>query len=164
MEALAERTFQRHHAQVYGYLRRRTGNPDQAEELTQEVFADAAAALARLSSPPSQMLAWLYTIAQRRFADEARRRRRSGSPVPLEEVVDELPAREYDPNIAKALRQAMWRLPPTGRRVVCMKLFEGRSFAEIASVLGTTQAAAKMRFSRALRALRADLERQGIEP
>jgi DNA-directed RNA polymerase specialized sigma24 family protein len=40
------------------------------------VFADAAAALARLSSPPSEMLAWLYTIAQRRFLDEPRRRRR----------------------------------------------------------------------------------------
>ena len=90
--------------------------------------------------------------------------RHAGSLVPLEEVVDELPARDYDPDIAKALRQAMWRLPAAQRRVVCMKLFEGRSFAEIASVLETTQAAAKMRFTRALRTLRADLERQGIEP
>jgi len=164
VEALAERTFQRHHAQVYRYLRRRTDSPDQAEELTQEVFADAAAALARLSSPPNEMLAWLYTIARRRFLDEARRRRRRGSLVPLEGVVEELPAREYDPSVTEALRQAMWRLPPAQRRVVCMKLFEGRSFAEIASVLETTQAAAKMRFTRALRTLRADLERQGIEP
>ena len=47
MEGLAEQAFRRHHAQIYRYLRRRTGDPDRAEDLAQEVFADAAAALSR---------------------------------------------------------------------------------------------------------------------
>ena len=57
--------------------RRKTGDPDRAEDLAQEVFADATAALSGGDFVPDSMLAWLYTIAQRRFADEARRRRRS---------------------------------------------------------------------------------------
>jgi DNA-directed RNA polymerase specialized sigma24 family protein len=45
-----------------------------------------------------------------------------------------------------------------------MKLIEGCSFAEIASLVGATEAAVKMRFQRGLRALREDLELQGIGP
>lgn len=164
MEALAERTVRHHQAQVYRYLRRRTGSADQAEELTQEVFADAAAALARLPSPPTEMLAWLYTIAQRRFIDQARRKQRRAIMVPLEEVAEALPALEHHPGTLNALRAAFLRLPEPQRQAVQLKLFEGRSFSEIADRLGTTQAAAKMRFARGLRGLRADLEQQGIGP
>ena len=63
MEGLAEQAFRRHHAQIYRYLRRRTGDPDRAEDLAQEVFADAAAALSRGDWEPDSMIAWLYTIA-----------------------------------------------------------------------------------------------------
>ena len=43
-----------------------------------------------------------------------------------------------------------------------MKLLEGRPFAEIARTIGTSEAAAKMRYSRALAALRVYLEAEGI--
>jgi DNA-directed RNA polymerase specialized sigma24 family protein len=43
-----------------------------------------------------------------------------------------------------------------------MKLLRGSSFADIANALVLTEAAAKMRFQRALTALRRDLEEQGI--
>ncbi|MBA3736534.1 MAG: sigma-70 family RNA polymerase sigma factor [Actinobacteria bacterium] len=59
---LAEEAFRRHSAQIYRYLLRRTGNESEAEELTQRVFADAAAALSS-SDPPDSLLAWLYAVA-----------------------------------------------------------------------------------------------------
>jgi RNA polymerase sigma-70 factor (ECF subfamily) len=164
VEGLAELAFRRHHAQIYRYLRRRTGDPDRAEDLAQEVFADAAAALSRGDSQPESMLAWLYTIAQRRFADEARRRRQSSDGVPLDDVLDELPAPDYGPYLAQALRQAIARLTPAQRQVVSMKLLRGSSFCDIANAIEATEPAAKMRFQRALTALRADLEQQGIGP
>jgi RNA polymerase sigma-70 factor (ECF subfamily) len=165
VEGLAELAFRRHHAQIYRYLRRRTGDPDRAEDLAQEVFTDAAAALARGDWQPESMLAWLYTIAQRRFADEARRSgRRSADGVPLDDIVEELPAREYGVDVAYALRQAISRLAPAQRQVVSMKLLRGSSFSEIASAMELSEAAAKMRFQRALTVLRADLEQQGIGP
>src|SRR6266545_2689056 len=107
VEGLAELAFRRHHAQIYRYLRRKTGDPDRAEDLAQEVFADAAAALARGDWEPESMIAWLYTIAQRRFADEGRRRRRSWDGVPLDDVLDELPAPDYGADVAHALRDAI---------------------------------------------------------
>ncbi|MGH2799418.1 MAG: RNA polymerase sigma factor [Thermoleophilaceae bacterium] len=164
MEGLAELAFRRHHAQIYRFLRRRTGDPDRADDLAQEVFADAAAALSRGDWQPESMLAWLYTIAQRRFADEARRMRRSADGVPLDDVLDELPAPDYGPDLAQALRAAISRLAPAQRQVVSMKLLRGSSFCDIASAIEVSEPAAKMRFQRALTVLRADLEQQGIGP
>src|SRR5262249_26866612 len=67
---VAEGAFRRHYEHVYRYVRRRTHDHHRAEDLTQQVFADAVAGLHESSSPT---LAWLYTVAKRRFADEARR-------------------------------------------------------------------------------------------
>jgi RNA polymerase sigma-70 factor, ECF subfamily len=164
VEGLAELAFRRHHAQIYRYLHRRTRDADRAEDLAQEVFADAAAALTGGDWRPTSMLAWLYTIAQRRFVDEARRRRHFADGVPLDNLLDELPAPEYGQDVACALREAISRLAPNHQLVIAMKLLRGSSFADIASALEVSEAAAKMRFQRALSVLRADLERQGIAP
>jgi DNA-directed RNA polymerase specialized sigma24 family protein len=45
-----------------------------------------------------------------------------------------------------------------------MKVFEGRSFAEIAVEVGATEEACRMRFSRGLASLRRQLERRGVTP
>jgi RNA polymerase sigma-70 factor, ECF subfamily len=164
VEGLAELAFRRHHAQIYRYLRRRTGDADRAEDLAQQVFADAAAALRKGDWQPASMLAWLHTIAQRRFADEARRRQYAATGVPLDDVLEDVPSPEYAEDVARALVDALSRLPQGQRQIVVLKLLRGSSFREIAHVLGVSEAAAKMRFQRALGALRRDLERQGICP
>ncbi len=162
MEGLAELAFRRHHAQIYRYLRRRTGDADRAEDLAQEVFADAAAALRNGDWRPDSMLAWLHTIAQRRFADEARRRRHFANGVPFDDVLEDVPAPEYDHDLARALVDALSRVSPGQRQIVAMKLLRGSSFSDIASAVGVSEAAAKMRFQRALATLRRDLEHRGI--
>jgi DNA-directed RNA polymerase specialized sigma24 family protein len=45
-----------------------------------------------------------------------------------------------------------------------MKLLEGRTFAEIAALVGASEPACKMRFARGLEAVRAQLREQGFEP
>ena len=156
---VAEQAFRRHYRQVYRYLRRRTGDHHRAEDLTQQVFADAVASLRETESPS---LAWLYTVAQRRFADEARRRAtgrrlgalRWGGSAEL----------EYGAEVAAALSKGIACLPEGQRQVVVLKLLRGASFAEIAMHLEVTPEAAKMRFVRALDALRDQLELEGVRP
>jgi len=153
-----ERAFRDHYAQVYRFIRRRTGDHERAEDIAQEVFAAAAERLPDFSDAAQSPLAWLYTVAKRRFADEARRRAREPA---LEPAAGSL---EYGPNVAATVQAAMGRLPEEQRQVLALKLLRGASFAEIGARLGTSQAAAKMRFVRALRALRAKLQKEGIEP
>ena len=164
MEGLAERAFRQYYGQVFRYLRRRTHDSNDAEELTQEVFADAAVTLARMSSPPASLLALLYTIAGRRFADHARRQSHLSHVVPLEGAADELQSRDYGSEVAGAIREAIAGLAVEQQLVLCLKLIEGCSFREIAGMVGATEAAVKMRFQRGLRLVRRELELQGIEP
>ncbi len=151
----AENAFRRHYDQVYRYLRWRTHDHHRAEELTQQVFTEAVGSLDETGDP---VLAWLYTVAKRRFADEVRRRGRQISPVATHEAL------EYPLGTAAALRAALERLPEGQRQVVILKLLRGARFVEIADSLGLTEAAAKMRFVRALEALRTELEQEGVTP
>ena len=160
MNDVAESAFRRHYEHVYRYVRRRTHDHHRAEDLTQQVFADAVTALPESATP---QLAWLYTVAQRRFADEARRdalaRRVSGLGV-----VAEAQTREYGSEVTAALHSAMDRLAPGQREVVVLKLLRGAKFAEVGERLGISSDAAKMRFVRALEALRSELEEEGLRP
>jgi len=150
-----DRAFRAHYGQVYRYLRRRTHDSDRAEDLAQQVFADAAATLPDFGPDAPSPLAWLYAVAQRRFADEARRRARD--PVTTAEPV------AYPEELTGTLVAAFGRLPEEQRTVLALKLIRGARFSEIAATLGIGEGAAKMRFARALAALREELEREGVE-
>ena len=162
-EDRAATTFREHRQTVYRYLLRRTSDHHEAEELTQRVFVDAAVALANAAFVPDSMLAWLYTVAERRLIDELRRRK-SASQMLREVARTPRPAivPEYGSSVVPALRSAIADLPVDQRSVVVMKILEEKTFAEIAAALATTEGACKMRFSRAVRTLRARLREESI--
>lgn len=160
----AAEAFERHYGSVYRFVRRRSPGRAEAEDLTQEVFAAAVAALgeARVESPPP--LSWLYTVAQRRLIDASRR----GRVLPVTAAAGEgEPASDepaYGSELAGSLARSVAELPDSQRVVVVAKLWEGRSLAEIADRLGTSEAACKMRFARGLAQLRDRLKEEGVEP
>ena len=162
----AGRAFRRHYEQIFHYLRRRTETRQEAEELAQAVFADAAERLGSFRPGSAPVLAWLYTVAQRRLADQARRAARSLETLGSVESVraHAVETTIYGPAVAQALKEALELLPLGQRQVVVLKLLEGRPFAEIASIVGASEAACKMRFARGLEALRAELAGRGVEP
>lgn len=161
-EQAAAAAFRQHRDQVFRYLLRKTGNALDAEELTQRVFVDAAAALRH--NRPNSLLAWLYAVAERRFIDEVRRRARFDASHSLEEIAAaERTDAAHVPEVRRALLQAVAGLPVDQQRVVVLKLFRGYSFAEIAREVGANEAACKMRFSRGISSVRESLSQQGIE-
>jgi RNA polymerase sigma factor (sigma-70 family) len=164
MEDLATSALQARYDEVLRFVRRHAPSDVEAEEITQSVFAEAAAQLemAKSSSPPP--IAWLYTVAQRRLIDAARRKRTRGATVPLRKDSEVIPEQRYGGEVAGALRQALAALPSTQREVVVLRLVEGRRFAEIAAQVGATEAACKMRFLRGLASVKDVFEKEGIEP
>jgi RNA polymerase sigma factor (sigma-70 family) len=158
---VSEAAFRDHYRRIYRFARRRTESHEQAEDVTQSVFTTAAEQLAasRLDAPPT--LAWLYTVAERRLIDEARRRDRRGTPLPLAETAAPV---EYGRDVAAGLRAALGALPQSQRDVVLLRLVGGRTFAEIGAELGVSEAGAKMRFARALATVRELLREEGLEP
>jgi RNA polymerase sigma-70 factor (ECF subfamily) len=157
--------WRRQYGSVYRFVRRRAPSREEAEDLTQEVFEAAISALgqARLDAetPP---LAWLYTVARRRLVDRLRAPTHARVVLDPEELSGADHERSYGPSIVNALIEGLGSLDETQRRVVVMKVFEGRSFAEIAAEVGATEEACRMRLSRGLAGLRRQLERKGVTP
>ena len=73
-------------------------------------------------------------------------------------------ATEYGVEVTAALQTAIGRLPEGQRQVLVLKLLRGLRFAEIGAKLELSPEAAKMRFVRALEALRDELEQEGVGP
>jgi RNA polymerase sigma-70 factor (ECF subfamily) len=146
-----EEAFVRYRRDLYRFLLRRTGSHADAEELTQQVFADAAASFAS-ADPPRSMRGWLYTVAERRLVDEVRRRARAAE-------VARVLAAERPPGgeAPEGVEEALARLPLLQRRLVFMRIVEERPYREIARELGCNEAACKMQLSRVLRRLRNEL-------
>jgi len=163
MDEFAIASYRRHYGNVYRFVRRRAANTQEAEDLTQEVFEAALAAFAdqRLIGEPT--LPWLYTVAERRLIGAWRR---SVKTQPLD--TDHTPAlplaESYGSRVAETLLVGLRHLPNAQRHVVVLKLFQGRDFAEIASRLGVSEEACRMRLSRGLATLRDHLKAEGVEP
>lgn len=163
-EEAVEETWRRQYEAIFRFVSRRTSSRQEAEDLTQEVFEDAVIALAKARiDAPSPPLAWLYTVARRRLIDRLRAKALPLIAFDGEESFAEAD-KPYGPALVEALVGALEELTDEQRRIVVLKLFEGRPFAEIAAITGVSEEACRMRFSRGLSRIRATLEQKGVNP
>jgi RNA polymerase sigma factor (sigma-70 family) len=121
-----------------------------AEDAAAEAFLAALEAYPRLR-PDSDVVAWLVTIAHRKALDVLRRRARHA--VPLAEIPDVGAAAE--PDLAdERLWQAVRALPDKQRHAVSYHYIADLAYAEVAAIMGTTEAAASRNAADGIKALR----------
>ena len=139
----------------------RTGSSDLAEDLTQDVFVDLL--LASRRRPPANTRAWLARVAQRRVADTIGSAvRERAARERLEAFSRGVPDGVLDRDDQLSIRECLARLPEPQRQILALRLQQGLSFAHCGRVLGMGEDAARMRFRRALHALRRELGRAGV--
>jgi RNA polymerase sigma-70 factor (ECF subfamily) len=148
-----------YYGEIYSFVRRRARSDRVAEDLTQQVFTDAAAALKRYDDGSGDGLGLLFTIARRRLIDGLRT---SGPQLVDLDAAGELAVPVYDEDLGREIAAAIARLDPDQRRLVALKLLRGLTFAETAAILGLTEGACKMRFRSVLEILRRDLQSVGV--
>lgn len=144
---------------VYRYLSARVSAPEEAEELTQEVYLAALQGLDRFrGGDQSALFAWLFQIARNKLADHLRRRYQK--PVaPLDQadlVADKAPGPEESAMVgedAQAVREALGQLTPEQRDVMVYKYVLGYDNAETARLVGRNTNAVNQLHHRALRSL-----------
>lgn len=153
---------------VYGYLLRRTGDADLAEELTQEAFL-AAFRKRRSFRGEADPATWAVAIARRLLADEFRRRdrrERGWLGARVREIVPGSdpgiePGTEPDPHaIVDAtadLFAAVRALPPLQRAAVILCYIDGLPMREAAALIGKSVGATESLLSRARVRLRGTL-------
>jgi RNA polymerase sigma factor (sigma-70 family) len=151
-----ERLYRRHVADVYRYALAVMASPADAEDITQTAFLNAYQGFKR-GQRPERPLNWLiaitHNVCRQRFRQAARR--------PTEVALDrDIADRLIDDEAPRAddIRRGLSQLAFNQRAALVMRELEGRSYAEIAEILGLSHAAVETVIFRARRALREQLE------
>jgi RNA polymerase sigma-70 factor (ECF subfamily) len=154
---------------IYGFALVHTSSREEAEDVTAQTFERALAHIAGYEDRGAPFSAWLIRIASNLVMDRARRR---GRATVLGD--DALP--EFDPRgnaadhgppaVVERWERATWllghveELPTDQQQAVELRFWGERSYAEIGEQMGRSEAAVKQLVYRALRAMRAQMERE----
>jgi RNA polymerase sigma factor (sigma-70 family) len=162
--------YDRYAVWVRVWFVRQTGSESAALDLTAETFAQAWHSLRRFRDLADGSGApWLFGIARNLLRQyhkhnriETAARQRLGLPAIADgdeyEAVDErVAARSLAPALAAAVRL----LPPDQRAALELRVVQQLEYVEVAGRLGISQNAARLRVSRALRALTVELQGTG---
>jgi RNA polymerase sigma factor (sigma-70 family) len=151
-----------HSGRVYRLAYRLTGNPHDADDLTQDVFVRVFRYLSTYT--PGNFEGWLHRITTNLFLDQVRRRQRIRFDALAEDAGDRLagreptPAQVFDDRILDGdVQTALDALPPDFRAAIVLCDIEGLSYEEIAATLGITLGAVRSRIHRGRARLRAAL-------
>src|SRR5436190_14799500 len=154
-----ERLYRRHVGDVYRYSLAVLRNQADAEDVTQTTFLNAYRALERGERPRTPQN-WLIAIAHNVCRQRFRQSQRRPAEIELNEELAEAYVEE-DTISAEDIRRALGHLGFNQRAALVMRELEGRSYQEIAEILGLSVSAVETLILRARRALREQLE-EGI--
>jgi RNA polymerase sigma factor (sigma-70 family) len=141
-----------HAADVHRFLVASVG-PHDGDDLFQDTVVSALRAYARLRNADN-LRGWLFTIAHRKVIDEARRRARRAVPAG---DPPEVAHRDADGLGDAAVWDAVRQLPPKQRSAVVQRYLLDRPYAEIAVVIGSSEAAARQNVRAGLQRLRQEV-------
>jgi len=155
--------YERYVNRIYSYIYYRTGNVNDAEDLTARVFHRALGHIQRYHDKGVPFSAWLYRIAHNLVANWHRDNSRKQE-VALEDNL-QLPHRGELPETAlehsqetENLLRAIRTLSPERQQLVILKFVQRLSNAEIALIMGRSEGAIKSLYHRTLLALRDEIE------
>jgi RNA polymerase sigma factor (sigma-70 family) len=154
MEAVDD-LYRRYGGNVYRYALAVLGNHADAEDITQTTFLNAYRSLEQ-GVRPRKPVNWLLTIASNAIKQRFRQESSRPSHVELDDRLADASHEEDGPTIGELLT-ALGQIPPQQRKALVLREFEGRSYREIAEILGITTTALETLLFRARRSLADEL-------
>jgi RNA polymerase sigma factor (sigma-70 family) len=153
-----EDLYRRHGAEVYRYTYAVLGNHADAEDVTQTTFLNAYRSLEQ-GVRPRKPANWLLTIASNAIKQRFRQDQARPRTVELDDRIAGHESDDEGPTVGEVLT-ALSKIPPQQRQAIVLREFEGRSYAEIAEIIGVTTSALETLLFRARRSLAEELEQQ----
>jgi RNA polymerase sigma factor (sigma-70 family) len=158
-ESLYAATF----ARLLGYAVRRCDCPEDAADVVAETFAIAWRRMDVVPAGDEARL-WLYGVARNVLANHRRgaARRRDLSTAVAVEIADLYERSAEDHADLGAVSQALRDLPDGDRELLSLVAWEGLDHAEIATVLGCSRNAVRIRLHRARKRFARQLATAGV--
>jgi RNA polymerase sigma-70 factor (ECF subfamily) len=167
------------HKRVYGLCYRFTGNPADAEDMTQNVFLKIYSNLASFDLARGSLQVWITTLTRNLLVDNFRRTRNQRATSSLDDgweeaetlkPVDRLTSRALSPHeaaakqeLAKMVQDALAQVSVDLREAVILRDLQDMDYKEIAQVLSIPEGTVKSRISRGRAELARLLERNKQE-
>jgi len=164
-ERAFEILYARHAPPVLAFLVRMVRDSALAEDLLQTTFLSVVRARRRYQ-PGTTVRGWVFAIAANAGRDALRRRRARPDRLSTTGAPPDVPAQPEaaaDPPAERAVRSALMHLPIDQREAVVLHKMHELSFEEVATALGITVGAAKVRAHRGYQRLRELLAPLGLE-
>ncbi len=160
------RLIDRYWDRLYRWLYHLTRDRHAAEDLTQETFLRALAAVKSFRAG-SNFRAWVFRIGHNNFVNQKRAERRTKHQLPDDaaapgEGVAESLAENRE--VLEVVGRAVADLPADFRAALLLRVEEGLSFREVAKVLGTTEETARWRVFKARQKLMKVLSPELLPP
>lgn len=155
----------RHAPALHAWVRSRTPDAREAEEIVQETLILAWRKYDQYDSSRGSERAWLFGIARNVAAGHHRRRPRHLRAVSDDDLPDATAERDLQREVETShVRDALWTLSEAHRQVVVETYYRGRTVREAAERLSIPEGTVKSRLYHAMRALRRELERHEVLP
>jgi RNA polymerase sigma-70 factor (ECF subfamily) len=146
---------------IYSYVYYRTGNNQDAEDLTARVFFRAIQHIGNYKDQGVPFSAWLYRIAHNLLAnwyrDQSRRQMVSLDSIAQWHVEDSPELATELLEDQEALLEAIQRLPTDRQELLILKYVDRMPNADIGEIMGRSEGAIKSLYHRTLLSLRDDL-------
>jgi RNA polymerase sigma factor (sigma-70 family) len=140
---------------IHYFLKLTNGNLVESEDLVQIVFIKVLTHIDQFKASGS-MQDWIFSIARNSGKDYYRKKNLvvwleecQGHPV-FDDSFDQINSDEQK----EFLYLAFSKLKPRDREMITLSLFQSLTFRQIAAILGISEAAAKVRYHRAIKRLR----------
>ncbi len=160
-----EEIVQRYHRRIYNICYRFSGSPDQAQDLTQEVFIKMYGSLKSYDSQRAAFMTWMTTITRNLLVDYFRKSKQERMTDSLDsapsEHEDAMPLSERIPDkgvtpdarvqsqeAKETVHRALQKLSPDLREAVILRDLQDMDYREIATVLRVPEGTVKSRINR----------------
>lgn len=168
-----EHLVRSHTRLVYGACYRFTGRPEEATDLTQEVFLRVFRRLSTFDPQSGSFRTWLLRLARNLLIDHYRKHRKERVVDSLEDQLAGVAERKgvaarADYALAgreagECLQSGLQKLSPELREAVILRDFESMEYKEIAAVLQVPEGTVKSRINRGRRELARQLRAMGVQ-
>lgn len=150
--------YERYVDRIFNYVYYRTGNINDAEDLTARVFQRAMNHIVNYTDRGVPFSAWLYRIAHNLVANWHRDRNRRQE-IPLSDAPLVSKGEHPESNLVhteqqEALLRLIRSLPAERQTLLILKFVEHLSNAEIGQIMGRSEGAVKSLYHRTLLSLR----------
>lgn len=169
-----EELLRRHTTRLYQLFYRFTGNRQETEDLTQDLFLRVYQTLRSYRASEGSFKTWVTSVGRNLLIDHYRRARHDRQTSSLDDEASHVSERATPrPNPERLARQtelgrhverALLELRPELREAVILRDLQQLEYREIQQILGVPEGTVKSRINRGRIELARTLQRMGIKP